>query len=40
MWDRDPKGRYTFWHFDGAFWDVPTQTYVVDDFGNLVEVDD
>lgn len=36
---RDRRGRYYYASFDGEFWDVPTEVYVVDDFGSLVTVE-
>lgn len=35
---RSAKGKYSFWLYDGNYWDVPTESYVMDDFGNLIEV--
>lgn len=37
---RTPLGKYIEWVFDGEFYDVPSGYYVVDDYGNLIFIED
>ncbi len=37
---KDFLGRYIQWVFDGVFYDVPTGYYVVDNYGDLIFIED